>query len=206
MTTPIPIRTDSPVRLVLPGRVLLLVAGMPGAGKSTLLARLDPAEGIVVLDSEAQRAALGWIARRLPYRSYRPLVHLLHRLAVVGAALSTAPTVVVHLPATEPATRAAVARLAAATGRRAHLLWLHVEADEALRGQRERGRLVPESSFRAHARRAAATTTDLLAGPPPGWVSATVLDRAAARRGLVLHTGSVVEDPEAVATGARFVA
>jgi hypothetical protein len=206
VTSPIPIRTDPPVRLVLPGRVLLLVAGMPGAGKSTLLARLDPAEGVVVLDSEAQRAALQWVACRLPYRLYRPLVHLMHRLAVVAAAVSPSPTVVVHLPATEPATRAAVARLAAVTGRRAHLLWLHVEAEEARRGQRERGRLVPESSFRAHARRAAAATTDLLAGPPRGWVSATVLDRAAARRGLALHPGPVVEDPEAEATGARFVA
>jgi predicted kinase len=206
VTSPIPVRTDPPVRLVLPDRALLLVAGMPGAGKSTLLARLDPVEGVVVLDSEAQRAALHWVAGRLPYRLYRPLVHLLHRLAVVAAAVSAAPTVVVHLPATESATRAAVARLAAVTGRKAHLLWLHVEADEARRGQRERGRLVRESSFRAHARRAAATTTDLLAGPPPGWASATVVDRATACRGLALDTGRVVEDPEAAATGARFVA
>jgi predicted kinase len=191
------IRGGPPVRLVLPGRVLLLVAGMPGAGKSTLLAGLPPADGVVVLDSDAQRASLRWLGLVLPYRWYRPLVHLLHRLAVLAAAVSAAPTVVVHLPATEPATRAAVARLAAATGRAAHLLWLHVDAEEARRGQCERGRLVPESSFSGHAHRAAATTADLLAGPPAGWASATVLDRTTARRGLRLDTSPSGSGPQA---------
>ena len=82
----------------------------------------------------------------------------------------------------------AAAVLAALTGRAAHLLWLHVDADEALRGQRERGRLVPSASFAGHARRAGAAGEALRAGRAPGWRTVTVADRAAARAGLVLDT------------------
>lgn len=178
-----------PVRLALPGRTLLLVAGMPGAGKSTLLASLPAAEGLTVLDSEAQRAVLRRIISGVPYAWQRPVVHLLHRTAVVGAALSATPTVVVHLPATQPGIRAAVARLAALTRRDAHLLWLKVDAGEARRGQYARGRVVQEASFCAHARRAERTAAELIGGPPAGWRSITVLDRAAARGGLRLDTG-----------------
>jgi hypothetical protein len=99
------VRRSAPLRLHLPGRTLLLVAGMPGAGKSTLLASLPGSPELVVLDSDEHRLAL---ARRLPgiaYRRYRPLVHLRHRIAVVRAAWSATPTVVVHLPATDAATR-----------------------------------------------------------------------------------------------------
>ncbi|HYH28960.1 MAG TPA: AAA family ATPase [Pseudonocardia sp.] len=193
----------SPVRLALPGRTLLLVAGMPGAGKSTLLSTLPAADGLAVLDSESQRAALRPLARGVPYAWQRPVVHLLHRSAVVAAALSATPTVVVHLPATEAGTRAAVARLAAVTRRAAHLLWLQVDAEEARRGQYERGRLVPEASFQGHARRAAVTAAELLAAPPPGWRSVTVLDRAAARGGLRLDTAPVDAAPVAATPAGR---
>lgn len=176
-----------PVPLALRGRTLLLVAGLPGAGKSTLLARLPAAPGVVVLDSERQRAALGRVRPRPPYRAVRPLVHLLHRLAVLRAAVSRAPTVVVHLPATGAATRAAVAALAACTGRAAHLLWLHATVDEALEAQRRRGRAVPSRSFARHAARAAATAGALRARRrQAGWRTVTVLERTDARRGLVL--------------------
>jgi len=192
-----------PVRLALPGRTLLLVAGMPGAGKSTLLASLPATEGLTVLDSEAQRAALRPIARGLPYAWQRPVVHLMHRTAVVGAAVSATPTVVVHLPATQPTIRAAMARLAAATGRDAHLLWLHADAAEARRGQYARGRLVQEASFFAHARRAELTAAELVGDPPPGWRSVTVLDRVAARGGLRLDTGPAREPAIPAPSAAR---
>ncbi len=194
-TVPAPRRRTSrvprsaPLRLHLPGRTLLLVAGMPGAGKSTLLASLPGSPELVVLDSDEHRLAL---ARRLPgiaYRRYRPLVHLRHRIAVVRAAWSATPTVVVHLPATDAATRAVVALLAALTGRTAHLLWLHVDPVEALRGQRERGRLVPSTSFAGHARRGAEATEQLRGARPPGWSTVTVVDRAQARPGLRIDTG-----------------
>ena len=181
-----PLPAPAAVRLHLPGRTLLLVAGLPGAGKSTLLARVPRRPGLVVLDSDAQRAVL---ARRFPglaYRRYRPLVHLLHRLALVRAACSGAATVAVHLPATTAATRGAVAVLAALTGREAHLLWVHAEPADALAGQRDRGRLVPSGSFAGHARRAAGAVHRLRRGRAWGFRAVTVLDRAAARAGLVL--------------------
>lgn len=175
--------------LLLPGRTLLLVAGMPGAGKSTLLARLPAAPGVVVLDSEAYRAALQRALPGVPYAWLRPLVHLWHRAAVVATAPSAIPTLVVHLPATDERTRSAVATLARLTGRAAHLLWLHVDPTDARRGQHARGRVVPDHSFFAHAARAATTTAALLAGPlPRGWASVTVLDRRTARAGIRLDT------------------
>ncbi|MGH3565776.1 MAG: AAA family ATPase [Pseudonocardia sp.] len=186
-----------PVRLVVPGRILLLVAGMPGAGKSTLVAGLPATPGVLVLDSDVQRGALRRALPDVPYRYYRPLVHLLHRLAVLRAAVSAVPTVVVHLPATGGVTRAVVALLATLTARVAHLLWLHVDAADALRSQSERGRIVPAASFAAHAERAVSTTALLLAGPPPkGWRSVTVLDRAGAGGGLCLDTGDSVGAPK----------
>jgi hypothetical protein len=174
----------------LPGRTLLLVAGMPGSGKSTLLAGLPARPGLVVLDSDAHRAALGRRFPGLPYRRYRPLVHLLHRLALVRAARSDVATVAVHLPATGAPTRAAVVLLALLTGRAAHLLWVHANPDEALSGQHDRGRLVPSGSFAAHARRAVATHRRLLRGRVRGFSTITLLDRPAARAGLVLDTGA----------------
>jgi predicted kinase len=179
----------SGVRVVVPERALVLVAGMPGAGKSTLLAALPPDPRVAVLDSDAQRAALRRLLPGVRYRHYRWLVHLLHRLLVLRAACSAVPVVVVHLPATDPATRAVLARLAALTGRRAHLLWLHVDAADARRGQRERGRVVPPSSFSAHAARAATTTAALRNGPTGGWHEVRVLDRAATAGGLRLVPG-----------------
>lgn len=177
-----------PVHLALPGRSLLLVAGMPGAGKSTLLAALPPTPGVTVIDSEDYRRLLRRAFGPVPYGVYRPLVHLWQRLAVLVAAVWGAPTLVVHLPATSERTRAAVARLAAATRRSAHLVWLHVDAADARRGQVERGRIVPECSFAAHAQRAAATTPALREAPAPGWHGVTVLDRATAAAGLRLDT------------------
>lgn len=170
-----------PVRLELPGRALVLVAGMPGAGKSTLLAGLPADPRVRVLDSDAQRAGLGRVLPGVPYGSYRWLVHLLHRAGVLWAAASATPVVVVHLPATDPGTRAALARLAALTGRSAHLLWLRVDPAEALRGQARRGRIVPGASFTRHAAAAAHVPE-----AAPEWAGVTVLDRERARAGLVL--------------------
>ena len=135
------------------------MAGMPGAGKSTLLARLPARPDVAVLDSDAQRAALQPVFGAVPYRSYRPLVHAWHRLAVLVAAFSAVPTVVVHLPATGARTRAAVALLARMSGRAAYLLWLHVDPADARAGQRDRGRVVGDASFSGHASRALARRT-----------------------------------------------
>jgi predicted kinase len=195
----------SGVRVAVPTRALVLVAGMPGAGKSTLLAALPPDPRVAVLDSDVQRAALRRALPGLRYRHYRWLVHLLHRLAVLRAACSAVPVVVVHLPATDPATRAVLARLAALTGRTAHLLWLHIDAADALRGQRERGRVVPHGSFSAHAARAASTTEALRDGPAGGWHEVRILDRAATAGGLRLVPGGGPPQRGVIGAGAPSV-
>lgn len=174
--------------VAVPGRALLLVAGMPGAGKSTLLGALPARAGLRVLDSDTYRARLRVVLGRLPYRRYRVLVHLWHRLDVLFAAISPTEVVVVHMPATRPGTRRAVAVLARLTGRSAHLVWLHVDPEQALHGQRTRGRLVPGKSFAEHARRAAETTVELRRDGAPGWATVTVLDRTTARHGLAVET------------------
>lgn len=163
-------------------RALVLVAGLPGAGKSTLLRRVAPADGIAVIDSEWQRDRLARVLPvSVPYRRYRPLVHLLHRVAVVRAAVAGPRVVAVHLPATGAFLRALVALLAALTGRVAHLVWLDVDPEVALRGQAGRGRVVSSGCFAAHARRARATGAALRAGHLPwGYARVAVLDRARA--------------------------
>ena len=178
----------APLLIALPDRALLLIAGMPGAGKTTLLQRLRaPRDSVVVLDSDAIRAALARRWPLAPYRRYRPLVHLLHRLGIGRAALGAVPVLVVHLPATGALTRAALAALAWLTGREAHVVWLDADPTQARAGQLARGRVVPAGSFAGHSRRAVAVTRRLRQGGRlPGWRSATLLDRAAARRGIVL--------------------
>lgn len=175
------------LRISLPGRTLLLVAGLPGAGKSTLLGMMSGPDGVRVLDSGTARSA---VAARLPagvpYPAYRWLTHLLHRSGVVLACLGRSPTVVVHLPATAPSVRAAVRGLARLGGRAPHLLWLDVAPAQALAGQRARGRVVRARPFAEHAERAARSVADLRAGRETGWASIRVTDRSGARRGLAL--------------------
>lgn len=159
----------------------MLVAGIPGAGKSTLLRRLTPGPALEVIDSETQREILArLLPGGLPYARYRPLVHLLHRLAIVAGAVAGPAVVVVHLPATGAFLRALVALLALLTARAAHLVWLDVEPGLARSGQVGRGRVVPTGNFAAHARRAREVTAVLRAGHVPwGYDRVLVLDRTA---------------------------
>ncbi len=185
-----------PLLIALPDRALLLIAGMPGAGKTTLLQRLwardSPSDSVVVLDSDAIRSALARRWPMAPYRRYRPLVHLLHRLVIGRAAFGAVPVLVVHLPATGAPTRAALAALARLTGREAHVVWLDADPTQARAGQLARGRVVCAGSFARHSRRAVAVSRRLRQGDRLlGWRSITLLDRAAARRGIVLMPSSV---------------
>ncbi|WP_255660514.1 AAA family ATPase [Pseudonocardia sp. ICBG1293] len=177
----------APIVVVLPGRSLLLVAGIPGAGKSTLLAGLDAPAGTRVLDSGAARAVLArLLPDATPYPAYRWLTHLTHRASVVTVALGPADTVVVHLPATSPRMRAAVRALAVLGRRAPHLLWLDTTPDQALEGQHARGRVVRARPFAAHAARARATAEALATGGETGWTSVRRTDRSGARGGLAL--------------------
>lgn len=190
MTRALPVPGDTvplPLRLAVPGRVLLLVAGVPGAGKSTLLRRLPRGAELVVLDSEVQRDRLVRLLPDVPYARLRPWVHLLHRLAVVAAACGAVPTVVVHLPATGPGLRRVVRGLAQLTGRAPHLLWIEAPAADALQGQAARGRMIERGSFARHVARADGVA-DRIRTRRLGerWASAVALTRREAARGLDL--------------------
>lgn len=167
-------------------RDLVLFAGLPGAGKSTLLAGLRNSPAVTVRDSDQIRECLAArLPAWLPYRAYRPLVHLGHQLRVVVAALSARGPVLVHDPATRACTRAALAWLARVSGRPAVFVWLDVPSGLALDGQRARGRLIPPRSFARHVARADVLRRALLGGAVPlGWRAVVLLDRAAMGSGL----------------------
>jgi predicted kinase len=175
------------LRIDVGRRTLLVVAGMPGAGKSTLLRGLCASDPVEVLDTDQVRARLAVRFPHTPYGRYRPLVHVLHDVRVLGALIRAPGPVVVHDPATGALTRAVLVVLAALTGRAGHLLWVDCTEQEAVDGQHSRGRILLRWSFRRHARRASRIRARLLAGRSPrGWRSASVTDRSSARRGLYL--------------------
>jgi hypothetical protein len=119
----------------------------------------------------------------MPYRCYRLIVHAWHRFRIVGRAIGSAGPVVVHEPSTRASTRALFVLLSALTGRRLRLLWLDVTADQALAGQRSRGRCVRARAFARHVRRARRWREGLFAGRVPrGWHSVQVITRAAAEQ------------------------
>jgi hypothetical protein len=142
-----------------PGGVpFVLVGGLPGAGKTTLLRRAAiRIPRLRVLDPERHRDRFAGLAGgRLPYRSYRPLVHGLHAAQVLGRLLAgpgDGRPLVVHEPATRPRRNAALAALARARGWRPVLLVLDVDPEQALAGQQARGRVLRTGSFRGHCER-----------------------------------------------------
>ncbi|MGH3915301.1 MAG: AAA family ATPase [Pseudonocardiaceae bacterium] len=184
-------------------RDLILFAGLPGAGKSTLLAGLRNVSAVTVRDSDQVRGRLSArLPDWLPYRAYRPLVHLGHYLRVALAVLCAPGPVLVHDPATRAYTRVVLASLARLSGRPAVFVWLDVSPQLALDGQRARGRLIPSSSFARHVARAEVLRRGLLAGEiPPGWRTVVLLDRAATRSGLRIAMGeSAIIDATGPAT------
>jgi hypothetical protein len=162
---------------------LVLVAGIPGAGKSTLLRRLFGAGGGVrVLDAEQLRDRWRPVLGSVPYRWWRPLLHLMQYRRVL-AAIGVPGPLVVHDCATRPWVRRLLGWRARRCGREVSLLLLDVSEDEARAGQRVRGRIVGSASFATHCRRwrgllkQAADSPDRMV---PGAASAVILDRRAA--------------------------
>ncbi len=140
--------------------VLLLVGGVPGAGKTTLLDQVrEERPDVLTLDSESVAAGMaGQLPAGVPYRVYRPLVHLLHvlrSLAVIlrGPSGSEHAAVLVHDPATRPQRRRLTGRLARWRGWRTALVVIDVSFEQAVEGQRRRVRVVPDTSFGRHWRR-----------------------------------------------------
>lgn len=180
-----------------PAPTFVLLGGVPGAGKTTVLRRLrHDRPDAYVIDPEGLREALG--AAPVPYRWYRPLVHTLNAvhllLVLVRGPGPSGASLVVHDPATRPRRRELTGRLARLRGWQPVLVMLDVSREEALAGQRRRGRVVATSTFDAHWRRwveqrsrlAAAAHDGTVSGP---WTSTLVVGRsdAASRLGDLLR-------------------
>ncbi|MFK0120300.1 AAA family ATPase [Streptomyces sp. NPDC090994] len=168
----------SPHALLFGPKDLVAVTGLPGSGKSTLMERTVRGTRI---DSQDTRDR--WerrMPRFLPYAVYRPLVRIAH-YAGLRRALRSGEGVVVHDCGTQTWVRRWLAREARRRGGTLHLLLLDVDAEQALQGQRERGRGVSRYAFLRHR----AATRRLLSAAqrgelPPGCGAAVLLDRAAA--------------------------
>ncbi|MFI8190542.1 AAA family ATPase [Streptomyces sp. NPDC085946] len=168
----------SPRALLFGPRDLVVITGLPGSGKSTLMRRAVRATRI---DSQDTRDR--WerrMPRLVPYGAYRPLVRLAH-YAGLRRALRTGEGVVVHDCGTQAWVRRWLAREARRRGGTLHLLLLDVAPEQALAGQRARGRGVSRYAFLRHR----AATTRLLRAVergelPAGCGSAVLADRDAA--------------------------
>ncbi|NEC87447.1 AAA family ATPase [Streptomyces sp. SID12501] len=168
----------SPHGLTFGARDLVVVTGLPGSGKSTLMRRAVRATGI-----DSQNTRDQWDARTpsfLPYAVYRPLVRLAH-YAGLRRALRSGAGVVVHDCGTQAWVRGWLAREARRRGGTMHLLLLDVTPDEALEGQRERGRGVSRYAFLRHRQAASRLLRSVEKGNlPEGCGSAVLIDRDAA--------------------------
>lgn len=159
---------------------LVVISGLPGSGKSTLIRRT-----VRAARADSQDTREEWEARfpaALPYALYRPLARLAH-YAALRRLLRSGRSIVVHDCGTQSWVRHWLAREARRRGRTLHLIFLDVDPDTALDGQRARGRGVSRYAFLRHRRAVARLLGALDAGaPPPGCGAATLLDRAAADR------------------------
>ena len=172
------------MELSFPSDAVVVVAGVPGAGKTTLIRRAVDRDVARVVDTDDR-----------PRRGR--LLYLGHYARIAAAVVRRRPAVI-HSRGTQPASRRAIAALAAVCGRPAHLLMLDADRGEAESGQRARGRTVaPEEMDRQVAR-----WRRLIARGPgdEGWASVVVLDRTQAARVDALAFRTAVEPQPATAT------
>jgi hypothetical protein len=173
----------------------VLVGGVPGAGKTTALAVVaELLPEVKVVDPERHRDRFAAALPGVPYRVYRPLVHLLHAAAVLwlllaGPARLQGRALVVHEPGTRPRRNAFLASLARARGWQPMLFVVDVSARDALAGQHARGRVLHETSFTGHWARWTSQRPALLDAAAHGagmgsWGRVVVVDRADAAASL----------------------
>lgn len=176
---------EAGVELVYPADALIVVGGVPGAGKSTLLARVSA--GGPVMDSARLREH--WRCRsrvwdRLPYRTWRPLLHAVHYVLLIRR-IARAEPLIVHDCLTRPWVRLLLGVLARRARLGVHLILLDVSEAEAFAGQRCRRRMVGRLCFARHCRRWRALVPLAARNPAavvPGARSAVILNRPMAGR------------------------
>ncbi|MGH3488904.1 MAG: AAA family ATPase [Actinopolymorphaceae bacterium] len=179
-----------------PEGAVVVLTGVPGAGKSTLLRRLsgtaddeplpDRCGGVRIIDAEQVR--LRW-RRCLGDRSYawwRPVAHAVHYVRVWSAMRRGGPVLVPDC-GTRPWVRRMLGSLVVRQGRALHLVLLDATPEQALAGQRARGRSLRTRSFQRHCRRwrallAMAEHVGDAGRLVPGARSAVVLDRRSGER------------------------
>jgi predicted kinase len=161
-----------------PGRMLVVLGGLPGSGKTTLLRRMlvQPVPGVVGLDPEQVTDRMRASGVGLPYRWLRPLVHAWHRLRVVWIVGGGAPVVVLTDPWTSGPWRSAVLQTASGAGRSVRVVLIDASRKAAEDGQAARGRVLSARAMRRHTAR----WTRLLR--TAGDRAALVVDRAQAGR------------------------
>lgn len=179
----------TPPRVRVGSSDLVVFAGLPGAGKSTALDGLRTSGPVLLLDSEqVHRAVRSVLPRRVPYHRYRVVVHGVHRARIAWHCAVTRGPVIAHEPSTRPTTRAMLILIARVTRRPRVLIWLRVDAVEALTGQYERGRWVGARSFARHVRRADRIQHLLRRGSRlRGWGTVRVFTREDLESGLFLE-------------------
>lgn len=150
-----------------------MVGGVPGAGKSTAIANALPyLSGVDALDSEHERRRLEAIVPGVPYPYLRPMVHVLHQTRAMAELLrgpADRTGLLIHDPATRPARLKIIGQLAQARGWRPVLIFIEVDREQALDGQRARGRLVDCDRFDGHWRRWSALRATLADGKEYEW-------------------------------------
>ncbi|GLW48306.1 ATP-binding protein [Streptomyces sp. NBRC 14336] len=168
----------SPHALLFGPKDVVVITGLPGSGKSTLMKRAVTGPRI---DSQDTRDR--WDARMpgfLPYAVYRPLVRVAHYFGL-WRALRSGEGLVVHDCGTQSWVRGWLARAARRRGGTLHLLLLDVTPDQALQGQRERGRGVSRYAFLRHRAAVGRLLRAVERGElPRGTGSAVLVDRPAA--------------------------
>ena len=155
-----------------------MVTGLPGSGKSTLMRHT--VRGTRVDSQDTRDRWERRMPRLLPYAVYRPLVRLSH-YAGLRRVLRTGGPVVVHDCGTQAWVRRWLAREARRRGASLHLLLLDVTPQQALAGQRERGRGVSRYAFLRHRAASERLLRAVERGAlPAGCGSAVLIDRDAA--------------------------